>query len=358
MKYKLFSLALAFGLFGNASAQETQKKSDEILVKLSNLPLHCIRCEYPNKTGHMINGEQDVALTPRQLHPVFYGCLDWHSSVHGHWMLVKLIKTRPNISNYQEIVKILDESFNLEKIEAEANYFNKYKGSNVFERTYGWAWLLKLDQELATWDSPLGKQWHEKLQPLTRKIVSLWKDYLPKQTYPNRVGTHPNTAFALGFAIDWARATNNSVFEQELIQKSKQFFGEDRLIPAHLEPNGSDFFSPSLETADLMSRVLPQKEYVKWLDQFFDKRGVENIIKAPIISDVKDYQIVHLVGLSFSKSWCMKRISKALPKNHPLKEKFKVASKELLSNGLPLIFESDYGGDHWLASFALMAMEE
>ncbi|AFR36074.1 DUF2891 domain-containing protein [Riemerella anatipestifer] len=358
MKYKLFSLTLAFGLFGNVSAQETKKNSDEILVKLSNLPLHCIRCEYPNKTGHTINEEKDATLTPSQLHPVFYGCFDWHSSVHGHWMLVRLIKTRPNISNYQEIVKLLDESFNLEKIEAEARYFDKYKGANVFERTYGWAWLLKLDEELVTWDNPLGKQWHEKLQPLTQKIVSLWRDYLPKQTYPNRVGTHPNTAFALGFAIDWARATSNSVFEQELIQKSKQLFLKDSLIPAHLEPDGADFFSPSLETADLMSRVLPQKEYVKWLNQFFDKRGVENIIKAPIISDMKDYQIVHLVGLSFSKSWCMKRISKALPKNHPLKEKFKVASKELLSNGLPLIFESDYGGDHWLASFALMAMEE
>lgn len=339
-------------------AQEAPKLTDDMAFRLSEKPLHCINQEYPNKTAHIINNEKEVTLSPKTLHPSFYGCFDWHSSVHGHWMLVRLLKTKPNLANAKEIEKILDESFQKEKLQSEANYFTKYQLTTTFERTYGWAWLLKLDEELATWDHPKAKVWHQNLKPVTDKILIAWKKYLPKQTYPNRTGVHPNTAFAMAFALDWARANNDKEFENQLIDKAKYFYLKDKKTPAYLEPDGSDFFSPSLEIADLMRRVLPQKEFVKWINKFYEKRSLENIEKIPVVSDLSDYQTVHLVGLSFSKAWCMKGIAKSLPEKHSLKKDFQKIADKFLVNGLPLLFQGNYGGDHWLASFAVYALED
>ena len=350
-------LALAFLPLFNF-AQESPKLTDEMAIKLSEKPLHCINQEYPNKTAHIINNANEVILTPKDLHPSFYGCFDWHSSVHGHWMLVRLLKTKPNLSVSKDIEKILDNSFTKENLQTEADYFTKYQLTTTFERTYGWALLLKLDEELMTWNHPKAKIWHQNLKPLTDKILSSWKTYLPKQTYPNRTGVHPNTAFAMVFALDWARATGDKTFENELIEKAKYFYLNNTKTPAYLEPDGSDFFSPSLEIADLMRRILPQKEFVKWLDQFYEKRSIENIEKIPVVSDLSDYQTVHLVGLSFTKAWCMKGIAKSLPDNHPSKNKFQKTANIFLNNGLPLLFQGNYGGDHWLASFAVYALED
>jgi len=355
MKKNLLAIIFFPALF---FAQEAPKLTDEMALKLSKKPLHCINQEYPNKTAHIINNEKEVPLSPKVLHPSFYGCFDWHSSVHGHWMLVRLLKTKPNLANAKEIEKILDESFQKEKLQAEANYFTKYQLTTTFERTYGWAWLLKLDEELATWNHPKAKVWHQNLKPVTDKILIAWKKYLPKQTYPNRTGVHPNTAFAMAFAIDWARANNDKEFENQLIDKAKYFYLKDEKTPAYLEPDGSDFFSPSLEIADLMRRVLPQKEFVKWINKFYEKRSLENIEKIPVVSDLSDYQTVHLVGLSFSKAWCMKGIAKSLPEKHSLKKDFQKTADKFLVNGLPLLFQGNYGGDHWLASFAVYALED
>ena len=351
------SLALLGFLSNFLFAQETPILTDEMAVKLSEKPLHCINQEYPNKTAHIINNSNEVALSPKELHPSFYGCFDWHSSVHGHWMLVRLLKTKPNLSVSKEIEQILDESFQKERLQTEADYFTKYQLTTTFERTYGWAWLLKLDQELATWNTPKAKIWHQNLKPLTSKILSSWKAYLPKQTYPNRTGVHPNTAFAMVFALDWARAADDKVFEKELIEKAKYFYLNNTKTPAYLEPDGSDFFSPSLEIADLMRRVLPQKEFVKWLDAFYEKKSIENISQVPLVSDLNDYQTVHLVGLSFTRAWCMKGISKSLPENHRWKKDFETKANMFLNNGLPLLFKGNYGGDHWLASFAVYALD-
>ena len=273
-------------------------------------------------------------------------------------MLARLLKTKPNLPNAKEIEKILDESFQKEKLQTEADYFTKYQLTGTFERTYGWAWILKLDEELIRWDHPKAKIWHQNLKPLTDRILTSWKSYLPKQTYPNRTGVHPNTAFAMAFAIDWARANKDNEFENQLMEKAKYFFLKDQKTPAYLEPDGSDFFSPSLEIADLMRRVLPQKEFVLWLNNFYEKRSLENIEQIPVVSDLSDYQTVHLVGLSFSKAWCMKGIAKALPANHPLKKDFQKTADVFLANGLPLLFQGNYGGDHWLASFAVYALED
>ncbi|MBW3524410.1 DUF2891 domain-containing protein [Chryseobacterium sp. NKUCC03_KSP] len=350
-------LALAFLPLFNF-AQKSPKLTDEMAIKLSEKPLHCINQEYPNKTAHIINNANEVVLTPKDLHPSFYGCFDWHSSVHGHWMLVRLLKTKPNLSVAKDIEKVLDNSFTKENLQTEADYFTKYQLTTTFERTYGWAWLLKLDEELMTWDHPKAKIWHQDLKPLTDKILSSWKTYLPKQTYPNRTGVHPNTAFAMVFALDWARATGDKTFENELIEKAKYFYLNNTKTPAYLEPDGSDFFSPSLEIADLMRRILPQKDFVKWLDQFYEKRSIENIEKIPVVSDLSDYQTVHLVGLSFTKAWCMKGVAKSLPDNHSLKKQFQKTANIFLNKGLPLLFQGNYGGDHWLASFAVYALED
>lgn len=338
------------------NAQQKLELTTEMASKLASMPLKCINQEYPNKTAHVINTEKDAILTPKELHPSFYGCFDWHSSVHGHWMLLRLLRTVPDLENKDKIISILDKSFSPEKIKEEASYFTKYQVAQNFERTYGWAWILKLDEELARWNHPKAKIWHQNLKPLTDEILRLWKAYLPKQTYPNRTGVHPNTAFAMSFAIDWARQVGDKSFEEELSAKAKIFYLNNVKTPAYLEPDGSDFFSPSLEIAELMSRILPQKDFEKWLNQFYDKRSLENIEQIPIISDVNDYQTVHLVGLSFSKAWAMKNIINTLPEKNFIRKQFEKSREKFIENSLPIIFQGNYGGDHWLASFAVYAI--
>ncbi|QIG89037.1 DUF2891 domain-containing protein [Chryseobacterium sp. POL2] len=351
MKY----LGLLLLIPSTLAAQKTEL-SDQLANQLATMPLKCIQQEYPNKTAHIINSVHEVSLRPSDLHPSFYGCFDWHSSVHGHWMLVKILKEKPNIFQTSKIERILDQSFTAEALKKEALYFTKYDLAKNFERTYGWAWLLKLDEELATWQHPKAKVWHQNMKLLTDEILRLWKTYLPKQTYPNRTGVHSNSAFAMGFAIDWARKVGDKDFENQLVQKAKDFYLKDEKTPAYLEPDGSDFFSPSLEIADLMRRVLSQKDFEVWINNFYDKKSIDNISKIPIVSDLEDYQTVHLVGLSFSKAWCMKSISKALPERHPLKNAFAETSEHFLEKALPMMAKSNYGGDHWLASFAVFAI--
>jgi len=345
-------------LFAIVKAQVVPVLTADVAEKLAKMPLGCIVQEFPNKTSHVANTAVDGRLLPSDLHPAFYGCLDWHSSVHGHWMLLRLLKTIPELKNKAEITSMLNRTFTPEKMQAEAEYFSKYQVANTYERTYGWAWLLKLDQELYTWDHPDAKRWHEALQPLTRQILTLWKNYLPKQTYPNRTGVHPNTAFGLVFALDWAKTFKDVDFERLIIEKAKLFYLNNTATPAYMEPDGSDFFSPSLEIADLMRRVLPNKEFVQWLNKFYEKRSIDRISDLPVISDINDYQGVHLVGLSFTRAWCMKGIAKELPENHKWKKHFTQTADKFLSNALPLVFAGNYGGDHWLASFAVYALEK
>ncbi len=355
MNQKLIYFFIVVILYSSVAFAQTQLTTS-IALQLSRMPLHCIPTEFPNKTSHLSDGVADARLLPHELHPVFYGCLDWHSSVHGHWMLIRLLKQFPQLPNRDSIISALSESFQLPKMQKEAEYFGKYTASQNYERTYGWAWLLKLDEELLTWNDPIAKQWHEALQPLTQKIETLWKAYLPKQTYPNRTGVHGNTAFGLCFAIDWARATKDIKFEQLITQKAKDFYWNNKKIPAYLEPDGADFFSPSLLAADLMQRILPQAAFVKWLNSYYTLEGINRICQLPVVSDRNDYQTVHLDGLSFSRAWCMNSISAKLPANHPYKNKFKATADKFMKESLPQIFNGGYGGEHWLASFAVYAL--
>jgi len=334
----------------------SQQLTEADALKLSRLPLHCIGNEFPNKTSHTAESPADAVLLPSQLHPAFFGCLDWHSSVHGHWLLVKVLKQYPAIANRDSIIAVLNNSFMPEKIRVETDYFSKYKTAAGYERTYGWAWLLKLDQELRTWNDPLGTKWAAVLKPLTEKIVDNWKKFLPKQTYPNRTGVHPNTAFGLVFALDWSRMAGDTSFEHAIISSAKTYYLPNSHAPAYLEPDGSDFLSPSLEAADLMRRVLPKAAFLSWFNKYYDAASIKRITEMPVVSDHADWQIVHLDGLALSRAWCLKGIGAILPAGHPWKKLFENTAKRFLTEALPNVTSGNYGGDHWLASFALYAL--
>ena len=221
----------------------------------ARLALKGLGKEYPNKPEHVLAGPDDVK-GPKALHPAFYGCYDWHSSVHGHWMLVRLLRLFPDLPEAKEIRAVLAEHLTAENLKAEADYFARTE-SRSFERPYGWAWLLKLAEELHGWDDPDARRWSQNLRPLADVIVARYLEFFPKQTYPIRTGVHPNTAFGLAFAHDYARAVGDTRLRALVEERARAYFGEDADAPARWEPGGADFFSPSLMEADLMRRVLP-----------------------------------------------------------------------------------------------------
>lgn len=324
---------------------------------LAALPMKCLDKEYPNKTSHTSASDSDHVLTPRQIHPAFFGCFDWHSCVHGHWMLVRILKLFPNLPEATAIREAINKTITVANIAREVTYFNAPMAQG-WERTYGWAWLLKLDQELSGWDDADGKQWHQALQPLTQKVIALWTAYMPKQTYPNRTGVHPNTAFGLVFALDYARALHNKSFEDAIVSHARRLYIKDRNAPTTWEPDGSDFLSPSLEEADLVRRILPQREFATWFTNYISAEGLKHLTALPVVSDRTDYQIVHLDGLCFSRSWCMKGIANALPKTDKRRSLLLRSAIRHLGAALPHIAGGNYGGEHWLGSFAVYALAD
>ena len=270
-------------------------------------------------------------------------------------MLVKLLKAFPALPGAAVIRNAINKTITRENMEQEVKYFDLPLTAS-WERTYGWAWLLKLDEELLTWNDEDGKRWHEALQPLTKKVVEIWIKYLPKQTYPNRSGVHPNTAFGLVFALDHARAVRDTTFERAIIASAKRIYSKDKNAPAIWEPDGSDFLSPSLEEADLMRRVLPPDEFISWFRNFFSFQSLQHLTILPVVSDRTDLQIVHLDGLSFSRSWCMKGLATALPGKDSRRKLLLRSSVHHLAVALPNIVSGNYAGEHWLASFAVYAL--
>jgi len=320
----------------------------------ARIALHCIHREYPNKLSHVMNDSSEV-LNPKTLHPCFYGCFDWHSSVHGHWMLVRLLKLFPGLPEGSQIREALSADFTKDNIEIETKYLDE-PNRKSFERTYGWSWLLKLATELNSWDDPQGDIWLENLTPLVTAIENRYLDFLPKQEFPIRRGVHPNTAFGLSFALDYARVAHRTKLENLIIRRSTDYFFNDKNIAAKWEPDGDDFLSPSLIEADLMSRVLKPEDFAHWFDQFLPgiKEGKpKNLLNPVPVSDRSDPKIVHLDGLGLSRAWCMIRISKALPVKNPSKEILYQSAIIHANNTLPHIASGNYEGEHWLASFAV-----
>lgn len=326
--------------------------NQEVALDLSNLALKCILKEYPYKPGHVINGPEDIHI-PRKIHPAFYGCFDWHSAVHGHWMLVKLLKMFPDIENAKQIRRALEQNLQSKNISQELNYF-KQKNRESFERTYGWAWLLKLYSELKSWNDPQGKQWAENLLPLAQEIRNRYLDFLPKQTYSIRRGVHANTAFGLHFAYDYAILTNDKKLKALVVDRTKKYYLFDKNYPADWEPGGDDFLSPSLTEADLMRRVLKPEEFSEWFDKFLPTLPVE-ILEPATVSDRSDPKIVHLDGLNLSRAWCMFGIASVLPNKNRKKIIIINAGLNHFETGSKNILSGNYQGEHWLASFAVYA---
>jgi len=320
----------------------------------ARLALKCVRREYPNKPDHVMNDSSDVR-NPGHLHPAFFGCFDWHSSVHGHWMLVRILKSFPALTGAADIENALETNLTPENILQETLYLQEANRKS-FERTYGWAWLLKLAEELMTWNDPRAQKWSQNLAPLVDEIVHRYMNFLPGQTYPIRRGVHPNTAFGIAFALDYAAAAHNQALEKMLIQRTLDYYGKDRECPARWEPDGDDFFSPCLMEASLMSRILPDTSYLTWLRQFLpglitcDPRS---LFYPAEVSDRSDPKIVHLDGLNLSRAWCMAVIASALPDQAPERRILTESANRHASATLPFIAAGHYEGEHWLASFAV-----
>jgi hypothetical protein len=334
--------------------KEVSKMTPEQASAFVRLALKGLRKEYPNKPADVLNVEADV-MSPRAVHPAFYGCFDWHSSVHGHWMLVRLLRQFPELPEQKEIRAALAENLTAKNLQAEADYFTR-PNTQSFERTYGWAWLLKLAEELHGWDDPDGKQWAKNLQPLADAVAARYVAFLPKQTYPIRSGVHPNTAFGLAFALDYARAVDDKRLRAVIEERSRAYYAKDANAPASWEPDGADFLSPSLMEADLMRRVLPAVEFRDWLHRYLPdvaKGEPKTLFEPAKVTDRTDPQLVHLDGLNLSRAWCMRGVAEALPKDDPARKALAAAAMRHAEAALPHVASGDYAGEHWLASFAV-----
>jgi hypothetical protein len=291
------------------------------LIDLAKLALACLTREYPNKLDHVMASAADVQ-SPRALHPAFYGCFDWHSAVHGHWMLARLMKRHA----LPAAEAIFDAHFTGANIAVEAAYVRAHP---LFERMYGWAWLLQLATELR------GTRWDGALAPLVDAVVDHMHAFLPKQTYPVRTGVHANTAFALALAVDHARAARNAALEALVVERAQTYYARDVDYPAHLEPSGEDFLSPALIEADLMRRIAPPS----WLAAFFPRGLPPNLATPAVVADRSDGKLAHLDGLNLSRAWCLRALG-----FHDAADAHVAAAQ---------VATGDYAGEHWLATFAV-----
>jgi hypothetical protein len=320
----------------------------------ARLALKGARKEYPNKPGHVLLNDAD-AKTPRTLHPTFYGCYDWHSAVHGHWMLAHLLRKFPDLPEAKEIRDVLNSHLTPEKIRGEVEYFNR-KEAKSFERPYGWTWLLRLAHELHDWDDADAKKWSAAVKPLAELIAARYIEHFPKQTYPIRSGVHPNTAFGFAFALDYGRAVGDRKLEALIVERAKSYFAGDADAPARWEPDGSDFLSPSLCEADLMRRVLPPAEFRDWFHKYLPgaaKGEPKSLFEPATVTDRSDPQLVHLDGLNLSRAACMRGIASALPVDDPARKILAQSARRHADSALKHVASGEYAGEHWLASFAV-----
>ena len=351
----LLSLAIVLQASSTLMADDLPKLGDSLTDKqvtlFAELALKNIDIEYPNKPSNVMAGKESVQ-SPKEMHPAFYGSFDWHSSIHGHWMLVRLLKLHPKCTVAAKVRSSLNHHLTAENLKAETDYFSQ-KHNKSFERMYGWAWTFRLAAELHTWDDADGKKWAASLKPLEDLLVTRTMEYLPKLTYPIRTGVHPDSGFALGQTLDYARTVGNKPLEELVVKRSKDFYLSDRSYPFRYEPSGQDFFSSGLNEADLMRRVLPAAEFGKWLDGFI---GDLSVVKPVEVSDVTDGHIVHLAGLDLSRAWCMQGVASALPKDDPRVAVLNKSAAEHMKMGSSYIFSGSYEGEHWLATFAIYTL--
>jgi hypothetical protein len=324
--------------------------------KFAGLALGHLTREYPNKLEHVLGSAAD-AQGPRALHPIFYGSFDWHSCVHGYWLIARLIDRFPDLPEASGIRTLIDTHFTHANVAAEVAYLHRPEARG-FERPYGWGWLLALAGQLESMQTDDGRRWAATLAPLAHAFVERFTEFLPKSTYPLRVGTHFNTAFALTLATGYARQVGNTAFETLITDTARRWYLNDAACQAW-EPAGDEFLSSSLMEAELMRRVLPAAEFAGWFDRFLPELGERKpvtLFTPATVSDRSDGKLAHLDGLNLSRAWCQRSLARSLPAGDARSALLNATANEHLAAGLAHV-AGDYMGEHWLATFALLALE-
>lgn len=320
---------------------------------LAALPLKCMQQEFPYKTG-VVFSDSSLVKHPREYHPAFYGCYDWHSSVHGHWMLVKLLKSFRDLPQAALIRTKLAENLTEDNIRIEQRIYHE-KENKGFERIYGWSWLLQLQRELLTWQDPLGTTLSSNVQPLATQFSRAYIAFLDKLVYPIRVGEHTNLAFGLRLAWDYAVVAKDTALQSAISKAALRFYVKDKGCPITWEPGGYDFLSPCLEEADLMWRIMPTAAYNTWVQEFLPGLFTTpvSILSIAQVKDRTDGKLVHLDGLNFSRAWCLYGIARHVTQN---RSAIRELARRHLEAALPHVASGDYAGEHWLGSFAVYAL--
>jgi hypothetical protein len=322
--------------------------------RFANLALQCVHKEYPNKISHVLSSDADLA-PPRKLTPAFCGCYDWHSSVHGHWLLVRLLRTFPDAPFAKAARDALKENLTAENLKTEATYL-RGEGRASFERPYGLAWLLQLCAELREWDDPQAREMLANLKPLEDAALDRLSTWLPKLSHPIRIGEHNQTAFALGLLLDCARVKNDEPLGKLAADSARKFFLADKNCPLAYEPSGEDFLSPCLAEADVMRRVLTRTDFAKWLSQFLPqipRTATADWLPVAISPDPGDPKLAHLDGLNLSRAWMLEGILSALPADDPRRPALTSAVEAHRRAGLAAVTGEHYEGGHWVGSFAV-----
>ncbi len=356
MKLLICCLLLASVAGANDQRPATNDRPFDLAAaeRFANLALACVHKEYPNKIAHSMNSDADVA-PPRRLTPAFYGCYDWHSSVHGHWLLARLARMYPDAPFTAGARAALQQSITPQNIAQEVGYLNA-EGRAAFERPYGLAWLLQLGQELREWDDPLARELAANLQPLEQAATERLKAWLPKLSHPVRIGEHSQTAFALGLMLDAARGPGDQRFANLLVGKTREFFLDDENCPLSYEPSGEDFLSPCLAEADAMRRVLAPKDFAKWLKAFLP--GIPHDpkrawLQPAVVTDPSDPKLAHLDGLNLSRALMLEGILAGLPPRDRRLKTLRASADAHRRAGLAAVTGEHYEGGHWLGSFAV-----
>ena len=342
--------ALALPASGNAAPAGSPPVDAVTAGRFAGLALSCVHKEYPNKIAHVMNGDADVK-PPRELTPSFYGCYDWHSAVHGHWLLARLARLHPDAPFAARARAALERSLTPANVAAEVRYIET-EGRATFERPYGLAWLLQLAVELREWDDPRAKRWSETLEPLVQAAVKRITTWLPKLSHAIRTGEHNQTAFSLGLLIDWARGTGNREAAALFETRARELYLKDKACPLEYEPSGEDFLSPCIAEADLMRRLLPLDHYATWLTGFLPQIGGGDWIVPAVVTDPTDGKLAHLDGLNLSRAWMLEGIAAGLPAGDPRVAFLRAAAAAHRESGLRSVTGEHYEGGHWLGSFA------
>jgi hypothetical protein len=336
-----------------ARAQEAAARLDAATAgRFAALALACVQKEYPNKISHILNSPADVKA-PHELTPAFYGCYDWHSSVHGHWMLARLVREFPDAPFAADAVAALEANLTPARIAGEVAYLN-VPGRETFERPYGLAWLLQLAAELRDTGTPNAKKLSAALEPLEAAVVARLEAWVPKLAYPIREGEHAQTAFSFGLILDYARATDPALAAM-VVAKVREFHLADRDCPIGYEPSGQDFLSLCIAEADVMRRVLPPNEFAAWLTTFLPKIPTTSSaawLPIGVVTDKTDGKLAHLDGLNLSRAWMLEGIATGLPSADPRRRALLAAARTHAASGLAAVTDEHYEGGHWLGSFA------